>query len=32
MLGCSSIDIEAIKHFYNVTANMPCLIFERGAM
>jgi inorganic pyrophosphatase len=32
MLGCSSEDVEAIKLFYNVTANMPCLILERGAL
>jgi inorganic pyrophosphatase len=32
LLGCSSEDIAAIQHFYNITANMPCLILERGAM
>jgi inorganic pyrophosphatase len=32
LLGCSSEDVEAIKHFYNATANMPCLILERGAL
>jgi inorganic pyrophosphatase len=32
LLGCSQDDIEAIKQFYNVTANMPCLILERSAL
>ena len=32
LLGCSSEDIAAIQHFYNITAKMPCLILERGAM
>lgn len=32
LLGCSSRDVAIIKHFYDVTADMPCLILERGEM